>query len=112
MTANHLSATNVVYESLCAIIIIVERRAFFRPREDFRRVGHRFAKGLALIMNASTLPDLSPTRVTLSLVLSRGRRNTLAEATIIRAFSQSLDETSSLDSERTEPFKNSLLVLI
>ena len=63
-------------------------------------------------MNASTLPDLSPTRVTLSLVLSRGRRNTFAEATIIRAFSQSLDETSSLDSERTEPFKNSLLVLI
>lgn len=65
-------------------------------------------------MNASTLPDLSPTRVTLSLVLSRGRRNTLAEATIIRAFSQSLDdhETSSLDSERTEAFRNSLLVLI
>ena len=98
--------------SLCAIIIIAERRAFFRPREDFRRVGHRFARGLALIMNASTLPDLSPTRVTLSLILSRGRRNTLAEATIKRAYSQSLDESSSLDSECTEPFRNSLLVLI
>ena len=52
-----------------ALVISTAGRAFLRPWEK-KRVGKRFAGGLALIIiSAKPPPDLSPARVTQGLML-------------------------------------------
>lgn len=78
-----------------ALMTSVARRSFLPPREDFRRVKERFARGLALMsisisisISARPLSDLSSVHVAQGFIRSRGRRNTHAQALIRSACSQ------------------------
>lgn len=56
--------------------------ARFSPAENLRRVG-----SLALVISVRPLADLSPARVDQGFLLSRKRKNTRAEALMMRAYS-------------------------
>lgn len=74
-------------EELCfiefALIISAVGRAFLRPREDWRRVGERFPRGVTLtddcwtprMLHSSHVADLSPARASAQdFKLFRGRK--------------------------------------
>ena len=69
-------------------IISASRHAFLTLGKDWRRIEEKFAGDLALkIIIAKHLTDHSLTRNFKDLVISRRRRNTCAEALIMKDYS-------------------------
>ena len=80
-------------------IISASRHAFLTLGKDWRRVEEKFAGDLALkIIIAKHLTDPSLTQNFKDLVISRRRRNTCAEALIMKDYSHTAMATRCVQS--------------
>ena len=84
------TSTLITYTLLLLLLLLLALQDLppTPPREDLKPKRERFTRGLALILivSARPVPGLSLARIAQALIVSCERRNTCAEALIMRTF--------------------------